>query len=542
MRIGARCGIAGCFFFALAACAQQKAVPPKPAAPSFHVSGKVVSAATGQALAHALVELLPTEQHAPAQSVESDDSGDFRFGSVAPGKWQLIAQTPGFVRQSFNEHGVFSSAVAVGPGLDAENLVFRLRPDAVISGVITDEVGDPVRGAQVLLIRSGMEEGTRRTVTQAQTTTDDQGHYRFAHLPPATYFIAVSTTPWYAQGAQRSRADTAEGELPSPLDMTYPITLYDSTIDPDDATPLALKPGDHAVADVTLSAVPALHLRVAGVPHDLQQGFNTELSERLFDGVSLPVQSSSSQVGDDIEVDGVPPGQFEMTLETYGQTPGSSRQTINVADDSEITAAASSSSSSIPVSGVAQLDGAPAPSGTSIILRNPTTGDNETAQVGEKGKFVVDDGLPPGSYEVLVGTPGNVAEVQGVAASGAKMAGEKVAISGGAPVQLAVMLTRHWARIDGVALLNGKPRAGVMVMLVPQHLEDNPLLVRRDQSDSDGTFSLYRVMPGRYVVVALSKGWDMEWMKASEIKPYLAGGEVVQVTGAGRLTVKVKVQ
>ena len=536
MRIKAICGIAGCFF-ALAAWAQQTTVPPKPAAPGFRVSGQVVSAATGQALARALVNLLPTEQHAPPQSVESDDSGNFRFASVTSGKWQLIAQAPGFVRQSFNEHGMFSSAVAVGPELESENLVFRLRPDAVISGVITDEAGDPIREAEITLFRSGMEGGTRRTITQERTGTDDLGHYRFAHLPPGAYFIAVSAIPWYAQ---RPGSDPAEGTPPSPLDVTYPITLQDGTTDPDQATPLALKPGDHAVADVTLSAVPALHVRIAGAPHDLQQGFNTQLSERLFDGVSLPVESSSSEVGDSIELDGVPPGRFEMTLETQGQTPGNSRQTINIADDSEITVAASSSF--IPVSGAAQLDGALAPSGTSIILRDSTTGNNEAAPVGDKGRFVVDGGLAPGSYQVFVSTPENVAEVQGVAASGAKVTGEHIEISGGAPVQLAVVLTRHWARIDGVALRDGKPLAGVMVMLVPQDLENNPLLVRRDQSDSDGTFSLYRVLPGRYVVLALSKGWDMEWMKASEIKPYLAGGEVVQITGEGRVKIKVKVQ
>src|SRR6058998_3963286 len=63
------------------------------------------------------------------------------------------AEHKGFARQAFDEHEGFSTAIAVGSNLISENLIFRLRPDAVISGTIFDEQNEPVRGAQVMLFR-----------------------------------------------------------------------------------------------------------------------------------------------------------------------------------------------------------------------------------------------------------------------------------------------------------------------------------------------------------------------------------------------------
>jgi len=42
------------------------------------------------------------------------------------------------------------------------------------------------------------------------------------------------------------------------------------------------------------------------------------------------------------------------------------------------------------------------------------------------------------------------------------------------------------------------------------------MLVRRDQSDSDGIFTLHSVVAGQYTVVAISDGWDLEWAAVSK--------------------------
>ena len=55
------------------------------------------------------------------------------------------------------------------------------------------------------------------------------------------------------------------------------------------------------------------------------------------------------------------------------------------------------------------------------------------------------------------------------------------------------------------------------------------MLFRRDQSDSDGTFTLREILPGRYTVVAIERGWELDWQDPAVLKPYLARGEVLDV-------------
>jgi hypothetical protein len=41
---------------------------------------------------------------------------------------------------------------------------------------------------------------------------------------------------------------------------------------------------------------------------------------------------------------------------------------------------------------------------------------------------------------------------------------------------------------------------------------------RRDESDSDGTYTLRDVLPGRYRMLAIDDGWELEWGHLSLLK------------------------
>jgi hypothetical protein len=109
-------------------------------------------------------------------------------------------------------------------------------------------------------------------------------------------------------------------------------------------------------------------------------------------------------------------------------------------------------------------------------------------------------------------------------------------------VELSVTLSQGAGRIDGTVLRDGKGLSQAMVVLVPQSLEGNLDLFRRDQSDSDGTFSLYQVLPGRYTVVAIENGWDLDWQNPDVLRPYLDHGELIEVTGSRTYRVSIAAQ
>ena len=109
-------------------------------------------------------------------------------------------------------------------------------------------------------------------------------------------------------------------------------------------------------------------------------------------------------------------------------------------------------------------------------------------------------------------------------------------------VRISGIASHGAALVQGTALRNDQPYAGAMIVLVPQDPANNGPLFRRDQSDSDGTFSLPNVVPGQYTVIAIANGWELEWANPAVLQPYLKQGEHVEVPINGRLQIKVQVQ
>ena len=119
----------------------------------------------------------------------------------------------------------------------------------------------------------------------------------------------------------------------------------------------------------------------------------------------------------------------------------------------------------------------------------------------------------------------------------------QVEVPAGAAVQLTISMTKGLGTVDGVALQKDSPVSQASVVLLPSDPAHNLILMRRDQSDSDGTFTLRRVIPGSYTAVAVADGWDLDWQNPAVVKTYAASGTRVQVPASGgKYQIKVAVQ
>src|SRR5215469_14695709 len=230
----------------------------------FLVKGKVVNAVSGHPLAGAQVWIGSADDFDATQlRMLSTDDGGFAFTGLEAGKYFMLGEARGFRRQGFEQHGMYVSAVAVGAGVDSENLIFRLRPDGRIVGTIVDDDQEPVPSATVYLFRTDASGGLRQTYLATQTATDDRGMYRLAHLEPGCYYLVASAAPWFTAYVQPAPAEDGSGAIDRrAVEMVYPTTFYPGVTDQASATQIALNEGEDFTADFTLTSGPALRLRL----------------------------------------------------------------------------------------------------------------------------------------------------------------------------------------------------------------------------------------------------------------------------------------
>jgi hypothetical protein len=524
------------------------------------IAGIVVNSLTGQPIASAAVAISPSSQGTDsgvAQSVVTGTDGRFLFTGLARGKYSLMARAHGYSLQYFEHHDYYATAIAVGPDLDTEHLVFRLEPDALLEGDITDDNNEPIQYAMVRLFRTSTENGQQKTRPVNQAQTDDLGHYRMGHVAPGRYYLLVSARPWYAQSSNGSRssgnseADALAAVDAAAIDVTYPVTFYPGTTDSAAATPLQITPGERAGADVTLHAVPSLHLRInTGSTENTVIGRMVfpQVSQRIFDGYmdsvfNAPVSWAGPGV---MQISGLAPGRFiiEMPPSTGLNDKGGSGRAwyreIDVTGDTEINAADGPSFANISGS-IAFQDVQQAPAHASLQLQNPETGEVFRTALSGKGEFDFNsDSVRPGRY--LVSLESNTFVLQKLSATGATVAGRMLDIAGAGAVHISGIASRGAAQVNGTAMHDDQPFSGAMIVLVPQDPVNNAPLFRRDQSDSDGTFTLPTVVPGNYTVIAIANGWDLEWANPAVLQQYLTKGEKIQVPANGKLDVKIQVQ
>jgi 5-hydroxyisourate hydrolase-like protein (transthyretin family) len=531
----------------------QANVPAQAVSP-YKITGVVVDHTTGQPLANVKVTISASENREFVQHVMSGSAGRFLFPSVPAGKYTLVGSSHGYRSQGFHQHGDYFIGIAVGPDLDSEHITFRLVADARIEGRVIDDTGEPVRNASVSLYLRNTDTGRQLTRQFTGAVTDDRGHYIFSHLAPGTYFVSVSARPWYAAYSNQSEAlpDPAEpariSEERAQLDVAYPLTFYPSVEDSNGATAIVLRPADKVTADITLRTVPAVHLRVqngdgSNSLSSAVRGF-PRVSQSIFEGIVVPVGAAqaSSAAPNSYDYTGFAPGHYIVEMPDSSR-PGRAGWYREMDLSGTVELDPGGSPPLVSVSGTLALEGTQRrpPGQIYVVLANRATSETFVAEVKANGRFdFAESDIRPGAYDLVIqNTPGY--QVKTLTATGAQVNGQSIQIAG-SHVQLAVVATHALSHITGTVLDGDKPQPGAMVVLVPRANGSSPVLFRRDQSDSDGTFNLLEVVPGSYAVIAIADGWDLDWTSAAVLQPYLKNATPAEVNGEQKLNIKVQLQ
>lgn len=187
------------------------------------VEGRVVDERTGAGVRKAAVRLMIREDHA-AGAVLTGRDGEFLLEGIEPGRYRMEI-----------EHEAYSGkwpAASKSPRLievpgngEVKDLLYKVRPLAVLAGRVLDEDRAPMRGASVLALKKHEEHGLVLWQQAGAGRSDDRGEYRLDGLEPGEYIILA--------GAQRERAPKMAA-----------LTFFPRGRRAEDAAILKLEPGD----------------------------------------------------------------------------------------------------------------------------------------------------------------------------------------------------------------------------------------------------------------------------------------------------------
>jgi protocatechuate 3,4-dioxygenase beta subunit len=503
------------------------------------VSGLVVKLEGSVPLPSSTVRLQSVDDNSRTFSGATDAGGRFEVKGIDPGRYRLRVIRNGFITQAYgqrtpNDPGTI---LALSPGQDLKDLLFRLLPSAVIAGRIRNENGDPLPWVRVSALRATYLRGKRKLSSEVTVLTNDLGEYRLFGLRPGRYFVSAAYKP--GQRLEPSEAD--EDEQPADTSkFGYVTTYYPSTPDPARATALTIKTGEE-ILPTDLFLEPTTVYTIRG-------RVNAFGPRRNPSGVLLALESRSTGIGWSVPprqtIIDKPDGSFEI----QGVLPGSYTLSAFLFEDGRrYQARQSIDVTSIDVEGI-QLTPLPGMDVRGQLVwdakpnldKNPLTVSARSAdtilayatqfRVTSAGTFLLHE-LPEGLYRVSTAGQTQDCYLKSIRYAGLEVSDDEFNVIRGTQATLEVTISSRGAYVQGtVKDADGLPAAGVWVVLIPAEAHRNEFhLFMQTTTDQYGRYGIRGIAPGDYKLFSWEQVEPNAWEDADFLKPFEPKGESVSL-------------
>jgi hypothetical protein len=482
------------------------------------IEGVVVNETTKEPLGHVEINLHRSGKNKGmtggdncAYSAVTDATGKFRVENIDAGDYVLDYRKAGYVSSSAAA-GFSTRTLKLGAGESLKDLRCSLLPQAIVTGRVVDDEGEPVQGATVLLVRSYYRRGSARMMPGGQAQTNQRGEYRIINVPPGKYCVQANI----------QRTMMGGGALPTPSatagapGTAFVPTYYPCAAEMAQATRIETQAGlELSGRDITLRKEKVF--KVSGKVLDADGSPAGQAFVSLVVTEGFMRYSSVSSVADEngnFTLNNVRPGQYTvLATRMNGENYRATQRPLIVAD-SGVTGVALQLLPGLEAKGVIVLEGSDRKDfdfssffvGVEAADASPFSGSG--AEARSDGAFTIPQ-MSAGPYTVSVHP--NTAEgyVQSIQMGGEDVFGKEVDGAALASGGLRVVVRLDSANVTGAVEIPEDREANLRspaIVFVPA----DPRLRRASQlgtaqlTQTNG-FELKNLRPGDYLAFAFEE-------------------------------------
>ena len=533
--------------------------PPRDAQPQTQtgtavIKGRITAADTGRPLRRARVTASAPEL-GRARDVSTDVDGRYEIKDLPAGRYSLTVNRSGYLRLRYGQRRPLEQGkqLDVANGQTLDSIDFAMPKMSVIAGRVTDELGDPIEGANVFAMRMDYWQGRRRVVPGSQVTrTDDVGQYRITGLMPGTYWVmaTIRETWTITEGGKTDVLGYAPTYLPGTTNLAQAMRV---TVGLGQET---------AAADFPL--VPGRAAKVSGIATDARgmplAGGNIGISQETVGtegGMFTNVGGASIAADGTFTVPNVPPGEYKIRATAPRNPAGAPAEIVTqvlAVDGQDIDGLRLTTTAGWSMSGRIRTESGEAlsvPRNRVSLLANLVSPDLEprtsgmftNSQIRDDWTFTITNIFGPSRLHVTV--PSGWA-VQSVLQGDRDVTDEAIDIGSGEQLSdVEVVVTNVVTRVAGrLTDAEGKASADGTVLFFPAQREkwfDRSRWIRAARPDQNGAFQIEGLPAGDYLAVALDYVQDGVWNDPEYLASLAPSAQKVTLRAGESSSVPLKV-